>query len=228
MEEPTPSLRPCSTPHSAPVAWLKCDPRIEPPAREAENTENPADNSQGPVLSEVEGLTPEDQHQHDIDRFLADYERIAPPAERRDGWNPFLRKLFLQVIAEGGSVSTACAYTGMSRSSAYSLEARDRVFAAGWAAASHFARNPMADDFYEKARDGITETITRSDGATVTRTASTAACRSPSSTASTSAATAPRSSARSTSPRSATGTNICASSARATTRGRRRFWIGLS
>jgi hypothetical protein len=118
---------------------------------------------------ETPELTPDQQRRQDITDFVAAYERIAPEQERRDGWTPFLRKLFLQVIAEGGGVGAACEYTGMSRSSAYSLEARDRVFAAGWAAASHFARNPMAEDFYEKARNGITETVTRSDGATITR-----------------------------------------------------------
>jgi hypothetical protein len=73
------------------------------------------------------------------------------------------------VIAETGKVVLACAYTGMSRQSAYNLAARDRVFAAGWDAASHFARMPLADDIYEKGIDGITETVTRSDGVTVTR-----------------------------------------------------------
>jgi len=117
----------------------------------------------------IDALPSADQRRHDVDNFLAAYERIAPEGERRDGWSPFLRRLFLQVIAETGKVSTACAYTGMSRSSAYALQARDRVFAAGWDAACHFARMPLADDLYEKGIDGITETITRSDGVAVTR-----------------------------------------------------------
>jgi len=156
------SSRPCSTPHSAPIAWLKYDPGIEPPAT------TPAE-PEGSVLSEVEGLTPEQQRQQEVDTFLAAYERVAPDAERRDGWTPFLRKLFLQVVADTGRVALACAYTGMSRQSAYALAARDRVFAAGWDAAAHFARMPLADDIYEKGMEGITETVTRSDGVTVTR-----------------------------------------------------------
>ena len=153
MNEPhatPPTPRACSAPHSAPVEWTQIERRAAPP-------------------EEPEPLTADQQRRRDIDTFLAAYERIAPGQERRDGWTPFLRKLFLQVIAQGGGIGAACEYTGMSRSAAYSLEARDRVFAAGWAAASHFARNPMADDFYEKGRDGITETITRSDGVTITR-----------------------------------------------------------
>lgn len=168
MYEPTPQPDPgpCSTPHSAPVAWMRYDPGIEPPTSQAEDGgPQPREREQ----SEADALTPQDQRRRDIDAFLSAYKRIAPERERRDGWTPFLRRLFLQVIAEGGGVSAACAYTKMSRSSAYALEARDRVFAAGWAAASYFARNPMADDFYEKARDGIIDTITRGDGVTVTR-----------------------------------------------------------
>ena len=162
MEKPMKlAPRPCSAPHSAPVSWLRYDPAIDPPRHEADGSEASSD--------EPRPLTPEQQHRQDIDRFLTAYEGVAPERERRDGWTPFLRKLFLQVIAEGGGISTACAYTHMSRSAAYALEARDRVFAAGLAAAAHFARGPMADDFYEKGRHGITETITRSDGATVTR-----------------------------------------------------------
>jgi hypothetical protein len=162
MDEPsTPAPRPCATPHSAPTAWLRYDPCIDPPTDEVDNADASPD--------ETQELSAEQQRRQDIDDFLAAYARIAPAQERRDGWTPFLRKLFLQVIAQGGGIGAACEYTGMSRSAAYSLEARDRVFAAGWAAASYFARNPMADDFYDKARDGITETITRSDGVTVTR-----------------------------------------------------------
>ena len=177
MEEPIATPRPCPAPHTAPVGWLKpaatqaerYDPGILPPPPERADDSGAQQEPQDSVLRDVEGITPEEQHRQKIVTFLADYEQIAPEQERRDGWTPFLRKLFLQVIAEGRGITAACEYTGMSRSSAYSLEARDRVFGAGWAAASHFARNPMAEDFYEKARDGITETITRSDGVTITR-----------------------------------------------------------
>ena len=58
----------------------------------------------------------------------------------------------------------------MSRSSAYALADRDRVFAAGWDAAAYFARRPLADDLYEKGVDGIIETVRPSSPA-VTRSA---------------------------------------------------------
>ena len=175
MEEPfTPAPRSCSTPHPAPVAWLKAcpqradeyDPGILPPPADLLG---PPEQAEPAEPAAAGALTPEEQRRRDIDGFLAAYEGIAPEAERRDGWTPFTRKLFLQVIAETGKIGLACAYTGMSRSAAYALAARDRVFAVGWDAAAHFARQPLADDNYEKARDGFTETITRSDGAVVTR-----------------------------------------------------------
>jgi hypothetical protein len=80
---------------------------------------------------------------------------------RRDGWTPFARRLFLEVLAETGRVSRACAYAGLSKQSAYALRARDTVFATGWDAACELARAPLADALYEQAIDGVTETITR-------------------------------------------------------------------
>jgi len=77
------------------------------------------------------------------------------------GWTPFSRRLFLEVLAETGRVSTACEYTRLTRQSAYALRARDPLFAAGWDAACELARQPLADALYEKVLDGVTDTITR-------------------------------------------------------------------
>jgi hypothetical protein len=88
----------------------------------------------------------------------------APPIEydgRCDGWTPFARRLFLEVLAETGHITTACNFAGLSKQSAYALRARDPLFAAGWDAACELARAPLADALYEKAMDGVTETITR-------------------------------------------------------------------
>lgn len=84
----------------------------------------------------------------------------APPA-RFDGWTPFARKLFLSVLADTGRISLACEYTQRSRQSAYALRARDPIFAASWDAACELARAPLADALYERALDGVTETVTR-------------------------------------------------------------------
>jgi len=86
---------------------------------------------------------------------------LSPGHERKDGWTPFARRLFLEVLAETGRVSRACEYAGLSVSSAYALRHRDPVFAAGWDAAAELARTALADALYERALDGTTETITR-------------------------------------------------------------------
>ncbi len=84
-----------------------------------------------------------------------------PAPCRHDGWTPFARCLFPQVLAETGRVSRACDYARMSPQSAYALRNRDALFAAGWDAACFLARNPLADALYEQATDGLTETIRR-------------------------------------------------------------------
>ena len=89
-----------------------------------------------------------------------------PATARRDGWTPFARRLFLEVLAETGRVSRACEYAQLTKQSAYALRARDPLFAASWDAACELARAPLADALYESALDGVTETITR-DGEVV-------------------------------------------------------------
>ena len=96
-----------------------------------------------------------------------DNSSSALPAPcRRDGWTPFARRLFLEVLAETGRVSRACDYAQLTAQSAYALRHRDILFAAGWDAACAMARAPLADALYEQAIDGVTETIRR-DGAIV-------------------------------------------------------------
>ena len=93
----------------------------------------------------------------------------ASPSERaarRDGWTPFARRLFLAVLSETGRVTLACDYCRLTKQSAYALRARDPVFAASWDAACELARAPLADALYEKALDGVTDTITK-DGEVV-------------------------------------------------------------
>ena len=93
--------------------------------------------------------------------FEANLPAFTGDTTRRDGWTPFARRLFLQVLAETGRVSRACEYVGLSRTSAHNLRNRDSLFGAGWDAACLLARNPLADDIYEKGMDGVTDTITR-------------------------------------------------------------------
>jgi hypothetical protein len=94
---------------------------------------------------------------------------LAPEGARSDGWTPFARKLFLQVLADTGRLGLALTYVGLSRQSANNLYHRDPLFAAGWDAAAHMARRALADDVLEKGLDGITETVTRQGEVVATR-----------------------------------------------------------
>lgn len=102
----------------------------------------------------------------DPQALAAFVERATPDKGRSDGWTPFARRLFLEVLAETGRVSRACEYAQLTKQSAYALRARDPLFAASWDAACELARAPLADALYEKALDGVTETITK-DGEVV-------------------------------------------------------------
>lgn len=141
------SPHPCSTPHSAPTTWLERGPA---PAYDTE----PESELTEEALAQLVALA---RRNPDV---LADAISHASPGDvRHDGWTPFSRRLFLQVLSETGKISTACEWTGLTRQSAYALRARDALFAAGWDAACELARAPLADALYEKAIDGVTDTI---------------------------------------------------------------------
>lgn len=102
----------------------------------------------------------------DPQALAAFVERATPDHGRTDGWTPFARRLFLEVLSETGRVTRACEYCRLTPQSAYKLRARDPLFAASWDAACELARAPLADALYEKALDGVTETIIK-DGEVV-------------------------------------------------------------
>lgn len=151
-------LRPCSTPHSAPVGWLKTEPA---PARETAEPDIAEPTLTDENIDQLVAALSRDP------KALAEVvSRACPEGNRHDGWTPFYRRLFLEVLAETGRVSLACEYCQLTPQSAYKLRARDPLFAAGWDAACEIARAPLADALYEKAMDGVTETVTR-DGEVV-------------------------------------------------------------
>ena len=102
---------------------------------------------------------------------LVDKGPLPVRSVRADGWTPARQKLFLQLMAEGHTITHACAAVGMSVTSAYVLRrsARGAAFALGWQAAVLLARDHLADRLLERAVHGTCETITRPDGAVVTR-----------------------------------------------------------
>jgi hypothetical protein len=156
-ESPRRLPRPCSTPHSAPVSWLSSEPAPEPQPDEA-----PAAAALDPA--EIAAFL-----KSNPDAMAEVIGQLSPEGTRGNGWTPFARKLFLQVLSQTGRIGRACAYTGLSRQSAHDLRERDPLFAAGWDAAVLIARNPLADDMLEKSLDGITETVTRNGEVVATR-----------------------------------------------------------
>jgi hypothetical protein len=96
---------------------------------------------------------------------------LADRAQRYDGWTPDRQRAFLEAIAEGHTVGSACALVGMAPSSAYALRRRaaGAAFALGWRAANLLAREKVADTLLARAIDGQVETVTRADGETITR-----------------------------------------------------------
>ncbi|TPG13069.1 hypothetical protein [Sphingomonas oligophenolica] len=96
---------------------------------------------------------------------------LADRAQRYDGWTPDRQRTFLEAIAEGHTVVTACIKVGMASSSAYALRRRAAGvgFALGWRAANLLARDKVADTLLARAIDGQVETLTRQNGDTITR-----------------------------------------------------------
>lgn len=94
----------------------------------------------------------------------------APPSprtatQRHDGWTPERQRIFLESLAECGTVQDACRAAGMSPASAYALRQRKSgtLFALGWAAALRHARERLADELLSRAMHGCTETVERGD-----------------------------------------------------------------
>jgi len=90
-------------------------------------------------------------------------------ASRHDGWTQDRRRLFLESLAEGHPVESACAHAGIGKVSAYALRRRDPGFALAWSAATLRARDALADLLTSRAVNGQTETVTRDDGTVITR-----------------------------------------------------------
>lgn len=99
---------------------------------------------------------------------------LHPPlrASRRiDGWTADRQAAFLEHLADGVSVESACHMVGLSAASAYAFRRRaaGAAFALGWRAAALVARDRVADDLMARAFQGQIVTISRPDGSEVTR-----------------------------------------------------------
>src|SRR6516165_5013435 len=70
-----------------------------------------------------------------------------------------LQQRFLEALAETGSVSTATAVAGTSRTRVYELRKADPVFAAAWEEAEEIATDRLEEEARRRAVEGIAEPL---------------------------------------------------------------------
>lgn len=150
-------------------AWLAASDRIEA-------TKAAADEEGGPRLSLVQIVdravpTPTDllppPRLPDADpdaaapRAAEPLDGIALPDSRKrlTGWSAQRQRLFLDTLAETGSVHIAASGAGLSARSAYRLRARSPAFAAAWDTAEQLAVGRLSALAFDRAINGRTEQI---------------------------------------------------------------------
>jgi hypothetical protein len=82
---------------------------------------------------------------------------------RSDGWTPERIRIFLEALAEFGTVRDAARVAGMTKSSAYAFRRREdgRAFAEAWDGAVLLALPALADELMSRAMHGCVEIIVR-------------------------------------------------------------------
>ncbi|MGE5564176.1 MAG: hypothetical protein ACM3ZV_12860 [Bacillota bacterium] len=142
MNEPfPPNARPCSTPHSAPVGWLRGDGPADPPQQADADA----------LRAAIELVL---AHPDAVAEILT---RARPHPVRHDGWTGERMAAFLETLADTGLVTEACRAAGMSREAARQLRNRDPIFDAAYAAAASRARSVVADGLLERSITGTVE-----------------------------------------------------------------------
>ena len=125
--------RPCSTPHSAPIEWLRHD-------AESEGADAP----------------PEPDAPEPAPQFT-----LPAPSTRHDGWTGEKMAIFCETLAETAVVAEACETARMGISGAYAFRRRSPVFAVAWDAALTIARERLADTLLARSMEGNIEQIWR-------------------------------------------------------------------
>lgn len=85
----------------------------------------------------------------------------VPLRARHDGWTPERQHLFIEHLADTGSVTRAAMCVGLSPESAYRLRRREdgAEFDAAWEAAIAAATRRLVDVAFERAMDGAEEPV---------------------------------------------------------------------
>ncbi|MFD2135663.1 hypothetical protein ACFSLT_11410 [Novosphingobium resinovorum] len=81
------------------------------------------------------------------------------PYVSHTAWDADRKVRFLDQLSQKGDVRAACAFVGMSRTSAYLLRRRDAVFADAWTAALVLARRHVEEVLATRALDGVEEAV---------------------------------------------------------------------
>lgn len=85
----------------------------------------------------------------------------STPTPRHDGWTPERQRVFLEKLAQCGSVPHAAAAAGLSASSAYRARVRPgmRAFYLGWDAALDVAADMFEQIALERAFNGVAQPV---------------------------------------------------------------------
>ena len=88
---------------------------------------------------------------------LPDFTPVPRQCERHDGWTPRRQKLFIEALADYGSVRAACESIGLSTVGAYRLRRQPGAeeFAAAWEAALAFGVKRIEDALMDRALNGV-------------------------------------------------------------------------
>ncbi|MEM8695879.1 MAG: hypothetical protein AAGE05_07630 [Pseudomonadota bacterium] len=92
----------------------------------------------------------------DPEPFLPDFAPVPMQRKRSRGWTPTHQRLFIAMLAETGSVSTAARCVGLSARSAYKLREKDgaEAFALAWEDALEIGIGRTRDTILDRWRNG--------------------------------------------------------------------------
>lgn len=81
------------------------------------------------------------------------------PSRKTGGWSAARQRLYIETLAETGSVHLAAKTAGLSARSAYALRVRSPAFSAAWDAAQHLAVGRLSAIAFDRAIHGRVEQI---------------------------------------------------------------------
>ena len=88
---------------------------------------------------------------------LPDFTPVPRQCERHDGWTPARQQLFIEALADNGSVRAACEVVGLATVGAYRLRRQPGAeeFAAAWDAALAHGIHQLRDAMMDRALNGV-------------------------------------------------------------------------